>query len=456
MEEASVVGKIIITGKLHLKSPLIIGSGKEDYADIEVLKDDEDKPYIPATSIIGVLRHYFYDHFPNDWTQETKQFWGFSEKVKYDGEFKQKSNQSAFICHDLYSSHAAIRIRDGVKIDPKNQVAKEKCKYNYEIIDRGAIFNLFWEVTLRKHYNAETFRRILATIIEPLQSGTISFGAKTGNGFGKCKLKTIQVSEFDFRNKEDVLRWMKQDFSNGKSGIDLMPFSYQNNSFSIEAKFAIKNSIIIKSYSEAVKMPDATSTTSNGKFVLPGTSIKGAIRNRATKILKTFCDDGEANEKMDCLFGIAGRDGNDTKIKSRVIIEERKIENVIPEMQNRIKIDRFTGGTVKTALFNSMPLWAKENNSESITIVIKINKYKQWEAGLMLQVLKDLWCEDLPLGGEKNIGRGVLQGISASVKWDDQEVVIKSRDDRLELDESSATKLNNFARSFGEYIQEVV
>ena len=455
MEEASVVGKIIITGKLHLESPLIIGSGKDDYADIEVFKDDDDKPYIPATSVIGVLRHYFYDNFPNDLTQEAKQFWGFSEKVKSDGEFKQKSIQSALIGHDLYAPQAAIRIRDGVKIDPKNQIAKENGKYDYEIIEKGAVFDLFWEVTLRKHYSAETFRRILATIIEPLRSGTISLGAKTGNGFGKCKLKTIQVSKFDFTKKNDILKWMKQDFSNGKTGIDSTPFSKENNSFSIEAKFAIKNSIIVRSYSEAVNMPDATSITSNGEFVLPGTSIKGAVRDRATKILKTFCDDGEAKKRIDCLFGIVGEDGDDKKIKSRVLIEENKIKNVIPEMQNRIKIDRFTGGTIKTALFNTMPLWPDEKNSESITIVIRINKYKQWEAGLMLQVLKDLWCEDLLLGGEKNIGRGVLQGIFASVKWKDQEVVIKSKDEGLELDDSSAAELNKFVKGLGEYIQEV-
>lgn len=457
MEEASVVGKIIIQGKIHLMSPLIIGSGKDDYADIEVLKDVKGIPYIPATSVIGVLKHYFYENFPNDLTEETHQFWGFSEKVKLNGKPTQNSAQSAFVCHDLDTSNAPIMVRDGVKIDPQNQVAKKGAKYDYEIVDRGAVFNIHWEVTLRKQYDTETFKRILATIIELLKSGTISFGAKTNSGFGKCKLKDIQVSEFDFSKKEDVLKWLKQDFTNSKSYLNSNPFLKEENSFCIEAKFAVKNSIIVRSYSEKINMPDAMSISSNGAFVLPGTSIKGAIRNRATRILKTLYDDAnKANDRIDDLFGIVVENGDKKKNKSRVLIEERKIERVNPELQNRIKIDRFTGGTVKTALFNSMPLWPKDKKSESVTIVIRINKYKPWEAGLMLQVLKDLWCEDLPIGGEKSIGRGVLQGISANIKWDGHEIVIKSKDEELEINESIAADLEKFANSLVISIQDVV
>ncbi|WP_269849664.1 hypothetical protein [Methanosarcina horonobensis] len=63
-----------------------------------------------------------------------------------------------------------------------------------------------------------------------------------------------------------------------------------------------------------------------------------------------------------------------------------------------------------------MPLWSK-GNDEALNVKIKIEKYEPWEAGLMMQVLKDLWCGDLAIGGEKNVGRGVLQGLSAAIKW---------------------------------------
>jgi len=92
----------------------------------------------------------------------------------------------------------------------------------------------------------------------------------------------------------------------------------------------------------------------------------------------------------------------------------------------RIKIDRFTGGTIKTALFNTMPLWSNNEQNKSVTINMDVIKYNPWEAGLMLQVLKDLWCEDLPIGGEKNVGRGILKGICAKIFLGNKVIKIES------------------------------
>jgi CRISPR/Cas system CSM-associated protein Csm3 (group 7 of RAMP superfamily) len=102
--------------------------------------------------------------------------------------------------------------------------------------------------------------------------------------------------------------------------------------------------------------------------------------------------------------------------RGRVRIEETLIENVVREVQTRIKIDRFTGGTIHGALFEMMPLW-QMNNDDAVHIVMTVEDYKDWEAGLFLYVLKDLWTGDLAIGGEKNVGRGVLQGRRAEIRW---------------------------------------
>ena len=41
----------------RLKSPLALGSGISDNTDSDVLLDSRGVPYIPATSIAGVIRH---------------------------------------------------------------------------------------------------------------------------------------------------------------------------------------------------------------------------------------------------------------------------------------------------------------------------------------------------------------------------------------------------------------
>jgi hypothetical protein len=35
-------------------------------------------------------------------------------------------------------------------------------------------------------------------------------------------------------------------------------------------------------------------------------------------------------------------------------------------------------------------------------------------------LLKDLWTGDLPVGGERSVGRGRLQGIEADMCWQDE------------------------------------
>ncbi len=461
MNNESLIGKIIIKGKLNLESPLIIGSGINEFIDIEVLKDENGEPFIPATSLIGVLKHYFENDISEKIGDDSDYFWGMSEKMNSD---TQKSIQSSFICHDLCSSGAKIKIRDGVCINPENQTAKDEGKYDFEIVDKGAVFDLFWEVTLRRIYNKDNFRRILATIIEPLMSSKIAIGAKTNSGFGKIALKNLEVIEFDFSKKDDVYRWLKTDFSHGISYLDpkqYISYSKKTDVFSIEAKFALVNSIIIRAYSEKPDLPDAVNITSNEEFVLPGTSLKGAIRNRALKILKTIKNDG-AEQKINQLFGIAGKNKGREKIeshKSRVQVEEKVIKNALPELQNRIKTDRFTGGTIKTALFNSMPLWGWNEQNESIIVNISIRDYQPWEAGLMLQVLKDMWCEDLAIGGEKNVGRGILKGTSALIRWQNKnqqeiELEIKSEEKGIIFSmkksgetEKAIKELNEFAIS---------
>lgn len=113
-----------------------------------------------------------------------------------------------------------------------------------------------------------------------------------------------------------------------------------------------------------------------------------------------------------------------------MVVEETEIRNVAAELQQRIKIDRFTGGVIKGALFDSMPLWNSENG-KAVQIKMSISEYKEWELGLLLLILKDLWSADLPIGGEKSIGRGVLKGVVAKIKWDSKELQLEEKNNEL-------------------------
>ena len=131
------------------------------------------------------------------------------------------------------------------------------------------------------------------------------------------------------------------------------------------------------------------------------------------------------------------------------------IERYIAELQTRIKIDRFTGGTIESALFETMPLFNQynpesDNPSEKVRNVrITITDYEPYEAGLMLLILKDLWTGDLAVGGEKGVGRGTFKGFRAEIEWNGKNVTI---DKNLSVTPpESKPELENFVKELADY-----
>jgi hypothetical protein len=89
------------------------------------------------------------------------------------------------------------------------------------------------------------------------------------------------------------------------------------------------------------------------------------------------------------------------------------VENM--SVQNRVSIDRFTGGTRDGALFSEQPLFGDKQSV--VTVDLQLANPKEYELGLLLLLLKDLWTGDLPLGGEISVGRGRLRGNSCDLVY---------------------------------------
>ena len=447
MGQVSVTGKLILEGKIELLTPLIIGSGEKN-ADIDIVvqKDAAGKPYIPATSLAGVLRHYYFENavIKDEDKDYLRYFWGADRASS-----ENSMCQSALTISDLLlDNEAIIKVRDGVAIDHKYGVALEHKKFDYEVVEPGALFNLRIEVTLREIYKKDLFAGILVFLGNALIKSFVSVGAMTTKGFGRCQLIDEEYRELDFKQKGHVLAWLSGDIRSVEPSV-YNPTVIECaglGMFSINALFEVKNSLIVRSYSGKPEEPDAVHITSGGRPVLPGTSLKGAVRSRAIRIINTLDGDGEKLVRQ--LFGWADDSGNSKeKIKSRFIVEETDVSNLKPEIQHRIKIDRFTGGVIKSALFDSMPLWPKTAGQQMINMKIRIKKYTPWEAGLLLLLLKDLWSADLPVGGEKSIGRGVLKGISAVISFNGQEVTLLKQDETIIIS-GNADELEGFVQAF--------
>ncbi len=387
--------KLLFKGELKLDSPLIIGSGEGNNTDNDILLNHKNEPFIPGSSIAGIISSAM-DKTDIDKAQ-IKEIFGYGEK------------QSQIVFYDLLlkkDTKFTITKRDGIAINNKTGITLDKSKFDYEVIDKDAIFDFN---ILCNFYD----EKLLGTIVELFNSGKVKIGAKTNNGFGEVKLTNYKIYAYDLSKKKDVITWLRK--SNGRDITEELlkkKYSYTENYISLNLMLSIKDSLIIKSYEDNEFEADSTHLKSNGDNIISGSSFKGALRARAERIYNTLSLN--TNMLIGNLFGSKG-ESDGAGQKGRFAVNEVKLPDMVSEMQHRIKIDRFTGGTMIGALFDSMPLFSSGEKIEKMEI--KIADAKESDLGLLLLLMKDLWSGDLAIGGEKNIGRGVFKGVGATINY---------------------------------------
>ncbi|MBK7477400.1 MAG: hypothetical protein IPI11_15890 [Haliscomenobacter sp.] len=413
-----VVGKIVLKATLTNETPLLIGRGGGEAVDIEVMRLPDGKPYIPASSIAGCLRSFT--------AGVEGYFWGKTGRNQKTGNSEQNPLQSHIRFDDLIPNtlHTTenITMRDGVKIDHKKGIAEDKKKYDYQIVEPGIAFPFQAEITLRAS-TKEAVTDVVSGIKTALNNPNFRIGANTNTGFGKIRCEGFKAYHFQF--PQDAEDWFSY-LDTGNISISEMPIEgtsnfNQKDSFSIEATFRLKSSLMIGAYGIKGSEPDKSQLKSKERYVLPGKSIRGAIRHRAVKIWKLMGKHKDEDELLN-LFGDVN-EKEKVQIRSRLRVEEFLFQDkeVEPMVQNRIRIDRFTGGVIDGALFNSEPVWTTGQEKIKLTFTILKNATPD-EKKLLLLLLKDLWLEDLAIGGEKNVGRGVLTGLEAKIYFEGKQV----------------------------------
>ena len=108
---AKIVQKTILQIPLETKTPLRIASGFDDgLTDILILKNKDNKPFIPATSLGGVLRSEVASIYGSKLGKNIEQII-FGNIDDIDG------NQSLINISDVTLTNAPIIYRDGIKLD---------------------------------------------------------------------------------------------------------------------------------------------------------------------------------------------------------------------------------------------------------------------------------------------------------------------------------------------------
>lgn len=443
--------KIILQGKLNVVSPLAIGSGRAGIlTNSEVVKNADQMAVIPGTSLCGAMRAFCYQNLSDDMIADLQSFFGYAQG--------DQAKRSVITVCDIVLNSAVknhIVVRDSVKMNEYG-VAEDGKKYDYEIVEPGIAGDLTLEVVDPD----DKAILLLQFIKRALGKGRIALGAMNGRGFGKVRLEAAKFMVYDFSKPQNVFAWLKRTAPFGTSWNDQLPNGKiqrkHRKTFLVKAAFALKTSLLIKGIPGAECEADdvAMRYQADHTFVLPGSSVRGVVRARAKHILDVLASAAQISSE-DVLQQLFGYVNEETKKKrhGKITFAETKLD-FSERLQYRNRIDRFTGGVMSGALFNAMALWPDQTRRSQVQIAFAIENYEDWEAGLLLLALKDLWTGHLPLGGEKSIGRGVLRGISAKIICHDGDrarlISLKEKQRDFNLHEDKKRILENFVKALQE------
>jgi CRISPR/Cas system CSM-associated protein Csm3 (group 7 of RAMP superfamily) len=459
--QREIIRRVIVRGCLKLESPTCLGSGDADSpTDMPLLRDSiSQRALLTGSSIAGALRNYLRDYEHDYGAGEASN----DLATELFGAMRRDDDgdQSPLIAYDAISSTVpTLELRDGVKIDSKTGTASNKAKYDLEVLAAGTEFPLQFELLIDQQADQPKLLQGLAIALRGLESGEINLGMKKRRGFGRCQVSQWQVWDFDLTDPLQSRQWVEYDHwtegflpeppAKQSSILDALKVSLdelqdQRDRLILQATFAINGSLLIRSGQASIgPAPDVVQLKSyrNGELkpVLSGTSLAGVLRHRAERIVNTLVDSGgSANSLISDLFGDVNERAKTAK-SSRLIVQEVDIKNTHDLVQNRIAIDRFTGGALHGALFDEQPIFGGE-----FTICLELRQPKNHEIGLLLLLLKDLWTGDLPVGGESSIGRGRLQGRSAKIRHyhqgQKQEWTIDQVDQKLRVSDAEALEM---------------
>ena len=418
----AVVRRLYARGIWVLHSPGHFGGSKTGRADMCLLRDQHGHPFVPAASIAGAARSYLARYslpwlkYQDGLTHELpalKRLFGGADK---------NDTMSALIVDDAACDKTATTIRDSVRIDHKTGSAAAQAKFDVEIIECGTGFELNLQCIVRHgdlHDNVCMLEKWFLALLHGFQTGDIHLGARTRRGYGRGKVEAWDIRDLQMKEPADVMAWL-QDTVWSRPASALMPCPLpadQRRYVHMQVDFALCTSLLIRSPSAGPQDPDVVHLQSGQQPVVPGTSMGGAFRHRATLIATVI---GWSKDAVNEMFGPVHKQQTPAAHQeglwaSRVSIEEQTVSHVEPKRQHRVAIDRFTGGSLPGALFNEEPIFPQQP-APHLRLRLTLEEPNDAEIGLLLLTLRDFWYGHAALGGETGNGRGTLQGVKAELQ----------------------------------------
>ncbi len=442
---------------LEATTPLKTASGKSDFfVDAPVLKDWNGLPMILGTSIAGVLRHSFDEDFQ-------KEIFGYSENKTNEGIGSRILVSNAHLLDENQEIHYSLGIKDETDFLKKYKnlpirehtaindkgVAKKHSKFDEEVVFAGSRFKFELEFLGDKEEDEEVWQELLDRLKSPL----FRLGGGSTKGFGEMKVESCLESSYiigkNYQDKPSNLNKSIGEEKKLKNRDNVCIYKIvikPDNFFSFGAGFGddeVDNEVDDEVDDIAVTEEIVEWKNNKGKFtekqiLLPASSLKGAISHRVAfhynRLERVYADKieieefdnyiGENNEAVKFIFGHKKeKDKKDNEIgqKGKALFSDMFNSFSKDEVKifDHVKIDRFTGGAIDSALYNEKVMANRKSWNIKIILAKEIEDEKIKKA--FENTLDDLCNGLLPLGGKVNRGHGIFEGNWTKEGCDDKE-----------------------------------
>jgi CRISPR/Cas system CSM-associated protein Csm3 (group 7 of RAMP superfamily) len=467
--------RYIITGTLIAESPLHIGGVNNDpTVDLTLAVNGAGDYYIPGTSLAGALRGWM-EELEGD-SQVIAMLWG--PRLGQNGRTQSDDGHASWILVEdaVIEGNVQAELRDGVGIDRFGGSAAEYIKFDRAILPKGSKLKLHITLDRVAEKNSTAHRKIAlndaewhsvceawAGLLQALQDGELSLGAAKTRGLGTVKLEKLAVKEQLFNSRAGILALLKGE--SGSSSIfdlDANTPRKARPSLTVTIDWEPISPLMVKAEREGIAvdmLPLVSGIGDQVAFVLPGSSIKGALRTQAERIVRTVCPAGNyaAVEKpadskkaflqqievplIENLFGKAARtEGKqqlgcmgalaiaDCYADHKISVQQwervqtaKESSDLLQALQDaklhdvqqafHVAIDRWTGGAADQFLYSTLePMgvqWQPIALRLNLSRLQGADLQKQGVA-LLLLVLRDLVQGRIPLGYGVNRGMGAI------------------------------------------------
>lgn len=409
------------------------GSLAKNEPDAVVDRDVAGRYRIPGTSLAGLLRDRFERvHSP----ERARMVFGYVEDQR-SKEQPSPTQQDQAVASSLWVFDALVDeplpelvTRMTTAIDRHRGAAKNHLLREVQAFPAGTTFtgHLMWE-------NATV--EDIEDLAVCLRSWKIRLGRSVSTGAGSATIGSAFIGELDRSTDKDLTMWLTMSGPELVEAVAIRALDLSGPGADVErivqVAFVVAGPVLVGGHREGNVL---RLRRSQGKPVVPGSSVKGVVRSRMEYILRSVGVTECGMEAVPCgtclpctFFGHGGKADPDSASvghRGRVVVEsvtftgQQSDPDPVVRRRTHVALDRFTGGSARVTRTDDVVhddtddggrgklyvVEAVERGAVTLTFDATELTIGEW---LDFQALLRLVCDDLH-EGYIGIGHGTMRG----------------------------------------------